>query len=531
MSFSIQLSSDHISVEAGDNTPVSLEVINRGEEVDRFEVQVEGLDPEWTTVPVPIFTVNAGETQTEKVFFRPSRSSESLAGNYPFVVKVRSLNSGEGRTAQGVLQIKPYNHLSMEIVPKKGSVSPIRGAEVFHVSLMNLGNTEQTLQIYGSDPEDAFAFEFAAEQVTVGPGQQKDVEVRATPTSNRAFATPRLHVFTISARSIQTPSLVASSQAQIEQRPLVTVTTLLTALIVLVIGFGWFLSRPKKPQLVTFTIDPLQVTLGDKITAKWSSANASAVVLKIGDQPEMSTDPSGTFSFTPGASGTITAYAAKESNQSKPQTIDFVVNEPPRAPLPVINAFDIKPRELPVGQAFIVEYSVNDATEKLTLVPAGRVLDPKVGQIQIPADKPGVYKCYLVAENANGRTVNSKTITVRITDVSDAHVVFFDVQPQELEPPNNQVTVTWQTTDAARAVLSVNGATEDLPDLSGKVNLPVQQSCEIQLIVYDDKGRTARSQRISVHVTQPPPPSETTGATTGGTNGNNNPQPTTGGGI
>src|SRR4051794_31183274 len=103
MSFSIQISSDLISVEAGDNTPVNLQVINRGEEVDRFEVEVEGLDPEWTAIPVPLFSVAAGETQTEKVFFRPGRASESLAGNYPFVIKVRSLNSGETRSSQGVL--------------------------------------------------------------------------------------------------------------------------------------------------------------------------------------------------------------------------------------------------------------------------------------------------------------------------------------------------------------------------------------------------------------------------------------------
>src|SRR2546423_2958054 len=266
MSFSIQLSSALIPLEAGDNTPVNLQVSNRGEEADRFEVGIEGLDPEWTAIPVALFSVGAGETQSSDLFLKPPRASESLAGNYPFVVKVRSVNSGEARSAQGVLQIKPYNHLSMEIVPKKGSVSPVRSTEIFHASIMNLGNTEQTLQIYGSDPEDAFAFEFGQEQVTVGPGQQKEVEIRAMPTSSRPFSSPKLYVFTISVRSIQSPSLVASSQAQIEQKPMITPTSLAVAALLVLVAFFWFLSRPQPPKVDALSVDPPVANQGDLVT-------------------------------------------------------------------------------------------------------------------------------------------------------------------------------------------------------------------------------------------------------------------------
>src|SRR4051794_4834833 len=114
MSFTIRLSQDLTAVEAGATVPLSIEVTNKGEEADRFEMQVEGIDSEWTAAPEPVFTVGPGETHSQKVFFKPPRSSESVAGNYPFVVKIRSLNSGDSRTVQGVLQIKPFHHLSME---------------------------------------------------------------------------------------------------------------------------------------------------------------------------------------------------------------------------------------------------------------------------------------------------------------------------------------------------------------------------------------------------------------------------------
>src|SRR5579862_472827 len=102
MSFTIRLSADLTAAEAGATVPLSIELTNKGSDVDRYEMQVEGLDPEWTASPEPVFNVGGGETHSQKVFFKPPRSSESGAGNYPFVVKIRSLNSGDSRTAQGV---------------------------------------------------------------------------------------------------------------------------------------------------------------------------------------------------------------------------------------------------------------------------------------------------------------------------------------------------------------------------------------------------------------------------------------------
>src|SRR6185503_11001728 len=98
MSFTIRLSQDLTAVEAGATVPLSIELTNKGEEADRYEMQVEGLDPEWTASPEPVFTVGQHEIHSQKVFFKPPRASESLAGNYPFVVRVRSLESGDART-------------------------------------------------------------------------------------------------------------------------------------------------------------------------------------------------------------------------------------------------------------------------------------------------------------------------------------------------------------------------------------------------------------------------------------------------
>ncbi|HTQ10317.1 MAG TPA: hypothetical protein VMI31_09625, partial [Fimbriimonadaceae bacterium] len=211
MSFTIRLAQDLTAVEAGATVPLSIEVTNKAEDADRYEMQVEGIDPEWTATPEPVFTVGPHEIHSQKVFFKPPRVSESLAGNYPFVIKVRSLNSGDARTVQGVLEIKAFNHLSMELTPKKGYSTPFRREAEFTLMVMNLGNTEHTLQLSGADPDEECAFDFESEQVTVGPGQQREVVVGVAAAKGGLISSSRLYGFAISARSIQNPNLTAST--------------------------------------------------------------------------------------------------------------------------------------------------------------------------------------------------------------------------------------------------------------------------------------------------------------------------------
>ncbi|MFQ3667564.1 MAG: hypothetical protein SNJ61_01555, partial [Fimbriimonadaceae bacterium] len=207
MSFTVRLGADVVPVEPGATVPVTVEIANRSDEVDQYEIGVQGVDEDWVAIPVPVVSVDAREIHVEKFFFKPPRTSESLAQDYPFVVSVRSLTTGETRTAQAVLSIKPFHHLSMEISPKKAVLGPIRSDAVYRVTILNLGNTEHTLNMVGTDPEDALTYEFDQVSVTVGPGQTKVVDVRPVPVAKRPFSSPRLHGFSVTARSTQVPSV------------------------------------------------------------------------------------------------------------------------------------------------------------------------------------------------------------------------------------------------------------------------------------------------------------------------------------
>src|SRR6185503_7588992 len=108
----------------------------------------------------------------------------------------RSLTTGEQRTVQGVLQVQPYHHITAEISPKKGVVASFKRRNTFTLTLINMGNVEHTVQLFGSDPDESLAFNFEQDHVTLAPGKQKEVRLTVNPTSPKILWNVELHGFT-----------------------------------------------------------------------------------------------------------------------------------------------------------------------------------------------------------------------------------------------------------------------------------------------------------------------------------------------
>ena len=537
MSFSIRLSADLISLDPGGNTPVSVEIANRAEEKDRYEMEIEGLDPEWTAVPVPMFTVDPGETHNEKVFFKPPRVSESLAGTYPFVIKVRSLNSGESRTTQGVLQIKPYHHISMEVQPKKGMYSLTNKQNTFEITLMNLGNTEHTIKQIGTDPDDELAFDFSEEQVKVAPGQQKQVTVVVTPLNAGLLSSARLHGFSVTGRSLETPAVVTSAGAQLEQRPVLSPANFAILIVFFMIMLGWFLMRPQPPSLDAFSIDKTQVLPGDSVTISWQASHAKAVDVKfngitvVGDAVT-----TGSSVYTVQTSGRFEAFASSDSKESSKRFADITVVPRPVPPEPKVLGFDIKPRSIAMGEPVTITYALGDGVVKATLMPLGQPVDPKLDTLQITPNQEGTQTYYLAVENAEGKVARSKEIKVSVKDLSTAKIIVFRADPKEVQLEVGQTVgkakLIWEVAGAVYVELDDGSGRPIKVDPSGEKDVEPSKSTEYVLTAKDSENRPV-VQKIRVVVkeapieppitttTGDPPPTTTgtTGETTGGTTG------------
>ena len=520
MSFLARLGTDLITVEAGATTPAVIEIINRGEEGDQYELSIEGLDPEWTAIPVPVVTINARESQEEKLFFKPPRVSESSAGNYPFVVKVRSLTSGEARTAQGVIAVKPYNHLSIELAPKKGFVSPLRKFNTFEATLMNLGNTEHTVQLFGSDPDDDCAFEFDQEQVPLGPGQQRSVPVTVSPTNQNLFSGNRLYGFSVTGRSIEQPSVVGVAQAQLEQKPLISLGTMAVAVIVfLVIGL-WIYLIPKPPTC-DLSVDRTEITKGESLTVTWHvSGDPNLIHLTALNQTIYDGPPApGSATFMPifsgdfsGSNFTIDGYLEKDGKRyDLHRPLSITVKPPEVIPDPVITKFSIDQRTLAIDQPVTVTYKTENA-DKVMLLPMGTQLDPTVDQMQFTPNDLNMKQLILVATNSKSGKQVRKEIRITVIQASKAKIIAFDANPKSVPYPAGDVQVTWQVLSAVRIELKVgDGPVQKIDDATGSQTVHFDKSGILTLTAYDDAGVATKS-TVKVEV-QPAPPPPTTGDT------------------
>ncbi len=529
MSFTVELAADQFSVDAGSTIPLTFSVSNTGSDAEQLEISVEGLDSDWTAIPIPTFPLAPGEKQSEKIFLKPPRVSESQAGDYPFVVRIRSLESGESRGLQAMLAIKPFHSLSMEISPKKGMYSPTRKENSFEITVMNLGNSEQSLQLFANDPEDELIYTFDQEQIALGPGQTKNVEVLAEPSKTRILATSRLHGFSIGCRGTDNSSLVCTSQAQLEQKAFLSPGNFALLLAILAIFFGWLALIPKPPEMAFLRLSRADVFAGDTVMVRWNANNASRVRIKLGsetlvDGPEQN----GNHEFTASTSGTVEAIAIRDGKQSESLTADLRVSEKPIVPDPKIETFSISPKTVDKGEKLTIRYRVSEDVVKLTLSPPGQILDTKIDTIVIPADVAGSIVYKLVAENSAGKTV-TESVTVSVNDATLPRIDEFKATPDKVEGEIATITVSWRTTNAVRIEIVADSEKVEVTESTGSRDFIVSKTTDFTITAFDSQGRTAiKKMRVVVKPSATIDPSTDPASTTGG---GGNPTTRTTGGI
>ncbi len=536
MSFGVRLTSEILSADPGAKTPCSVEITNRDAQAARYEISIDGIDPMWVAIPEPVVTIDANESRVELVFLSPRRESESVAGTYPFVVRVRDLESAEARTVQGVLEIRPFHHLSLDINPKKGLLSPFSPTADFRITVMNLGNSEHALQLFATDPEDVCTYEFDGDRITIGPGQTKDIDLTAKSAKRALLAGTKLHGFTVTARSTSVPTVAGSVQAQIEQRALTSPGAFIAFMAFVVLLLAWIYAIPKPPTIEVFSTDRYEVMVGEPVQFEWKSNSSTRFVRVLQDGQPLydNLEPTGNRTYIANKSGVfkfaVVAMAGEKVGTTEEITI--TVKDPPILPDPRIAVFEIKPTRQRVGQAFVVRYRVDGAT-KISLSPPGRDLDPTINEIELTAQRAGKITYRLVATNAAGKTV-TKSIDVNVTDESLAEIKTFMASPMEVDPAVGLIKLTWKIENATLAKLTINGVTQDVDPVGGEKEIQLSEAATITLRVFDAQGK-ATEKTLKLKLKPEAPPDDTTGTTTGGdpagTGGTTPPPVTTTGGL
>ncbi len=540
MSFTIRLANDEATVEPGSSVPVAFEIVNSGDKEAEFEVSLEGLDPEWAAIPVPTLWVEPGETKVERVFIKPSRESESKAGIYPFVIRVRSMDSGEAKTVQSSLSVNSFSNVSIEATPKRASVNVSHRSASFDVTVMNLGNTDENLQIYASDVDDLIAFDFGVSQIHLTPGQQTVVQMTATAAKVKAFQGMAIAPVTVSTRSSDNPAVAASSQVHVEVRPIVSPGPLIAIIGVLIVLVGWILSIPKEPVVNSYSALPREALIGESFQVTWDTSHASSVTIVYGSTTLDKLPPDGETTLPANELGDqeIQIYAIAGKVRSEPVTVPVKVTEPPTVPEAAILSFSAKQTEVPIGSSVVLEYRLNDAATYAYLEPIGQI-EPSANSIQVPSppdDLPGkgvkTITYTLMVKNISGKEAPVKKVTIRFVKESKAVISTFEADPVEVDPLIGRTTLRWQVLNAVRVILQYGDRKDELTSMDDRRDFVLNEDTTFTIVAYDAQGLETKK-TISVKIKKPVEPTEptvdpgTTGdpATTGTTGTN----PPTGG--
>ncbi len=502
MGFRVQLATSSFSVEPGVAASVAMEVTNEGQSPIKLEVVVEGIDPEWVAIPVPVIELAGGESVTERIFLKPPREPESLHGTYPFVVRVRE-EGGDEKVHTCSLDVKPFHNVSIDVQPRRGFVSPLSRETVFHATVMNLGNVEHSVKLFASDHDELFSFEFDQEQVTVAPGAQKEVSVTATAVKSPLLANARLQQLTVSARSMDERTIATATHAQIEQRALITPGIMWLAALLVFILAAFIVLLPKRPVVDAFSVTPESVTVGDSFTIEWSSSNSKSVELSVDGQIFPDLAPSGRKTilsselpeldqFGRRIEVFIKAYNGRIESGVKTRLVTIVQREVP--PDPVILEFSVTPSELKIGESYIVQYRLSDSVTKALLSPIGLPLDLSKDGVPLTALVEGEFDYVLRAENSAGQEV-AKSVHVVIRKGSKASIIVFRADPAFVDPLDGRVTLMWQVNNAARIELFENGRSSPrFTEAEGQIDRVISQDTTFRLVVTDDEGVTAEKE-------------------------------------
>ncbi|WP_328616245.1 hypothetical protein OHS18_05975 [Amycolatopsis sp. NBC_00355] len=179
MGATTSLPDEQVSVAPGDSVTCDIEVHNDGQVVDRFLLDVVGDATDWVTVSPASVSVFPGESEAATITFSPPKSSDVLAGEVPFAVRVMSSEDTEGSTVhEGTVLVEEYTEIEVELVPRTA-----RGARTGRQQLVidNKGNHDVPAEVRIVDPEDQLAGRTPTPAVRTAPGTATVVLLKLRP--------------------------------------------------------------------------------------------------------------------------------------------------------------------------------------------------------------------------------------------------------------------------------------------------------------------------------------------------------------
>ena len=195
----LTLTPHEVEIVPGREAFIQVLIANQGQQSERFYLRVEGLPPEWVTVPENRLTLAPGQQDILQINVLNTLSKGTEPGQRTFIVRVSPESAPDiVSVITGYVHIKESISFMAELEPAR-----VRPATPFKVKVHNTGNMEATFSVMGRMAEGEEQAQFLGQtgRLTLKPGQVGELPLTLQAGSRPLIGKPRIIPFRVQVRA------------------------------------------------------------------------------------------------------------------------------------------------------------------------------------------------------------------------------------------------------------------------------------------------------------------------------------------
>jgi len=196
----VTLSQTSVQVNAG-GVPVfiTVQVQNTGQIVDKFLIDVEGIDQAWYTRSASSLACMPQTSGNTQITLQPPKQKPVRQGVYPFAVVVRSqATPADATIVLGQMEVLPLVDFKLGIRPARITT---HGKGKCRLSITNTGVTDIKLNLEAVDADDGLTFRFKDDTPALPAWSTNEILTIAKPKRGSFIGEQKRYDITLTARS------------------------------------------------------------------------------------------------------------------------------------------------------------------------------------------------------------------------------------------------------------------------------------------------------------------------------------------
>ncbi|MBE0430689.1 MAG: hypothetical protein IBX67_02565 [Dehalococcoidia bacterium] len=172
----VAVSPVRFALSPGESAEATATIRNLGQSVDQLTLSIEGLAPEWYTLPVSSAALFPNDQDNLKIVLHPPESTDTRSGSYPFRVSVVSQEwPAEKAAVDLVLEVQSIPELELSLSAQ--TATGRRG--VYRVMVNNPGGKETTVRLSAKDSRGVLRYSLQPDGLTVPGGGRAEATLEA----------------------------------------------------------------------------------------------------------------------------------------------------------------------------------------------------------------------------------------------------------------------------------------------------------------------------------------------------------------